>query len=53
MDINTLKVLDFVLFEVVEPELKPSAQFSLAKKLGFKLCILHLLSIKLLKALWF
>ena len=37
MDINTLKVLDFVLFEVVEPELKPSAQFSLAKKLGFKL----------------
>ena len=36
-NVELCNILDFVLFEVIEPKLVPSKQFEYAKKIGFKI----------------
>ena len=42
---SSLEVLDFMLFEMIEPKLCPSDQFTVAKECGFKVVNFDIISI--------
>ena len=43
LDLNIMKDVDFIVYEIIEPRLRASEQFELMKKLGIKNCYYEIL----------